>query len=300
MTITTQTQFHIPVMTDEVLNYLLPSETDRKSMIIDATIGGGGHTQAILAHLKSGIVVGIDWDKEAISYVQARLSKYTNLYLFQANYTELEKIIKEFPDYTVRGILFDLGVSCYQLSAAHRGFSYNLAGPLDMRFNQSIPMKIAREIIQYSSVNELKRIFSEYGEEKNAKKIALQIVNHRNQIKTTVQLADVIRRAVPHYKLNKTLARVFQALRIVVNNELMNIKLGLETAIKILADGARLVVISYHSLEDRIAKQIFRSYAQQGVVKILTKKPLRPHKSEILNNPSARSARLRAIEKICL
>ncbi|MCX8015262.1 MAG: 16S rRNA (cytosine(1402)-N(4))-methyltransferase RsmH, partial [candidate division WOR-3 bacterium] len=295
---TFQNQFHIPVMTNEVLHYLLPTKTTNKTMIIDATVGGGGHTKAILENLPSGIVVGIDWDQDAINYVQSHLNQYSNLYLFQANYTELEKIIKEFPDYTVQGILFDLGVSAYQLTTAHRGFSYNLEGPLDMRFNQSMPMKIAREIIQYSSVNELKRIFSEYGEEKYAKKIATAIVNYRNHIKTTAQLVEVIRKVVPNYQLNKILARIFQALRIAVNNELMNIKIGLQTAIAILATGARLVVISYHSLEDRVAKQIFRSYAQQGTVKILTKKPIRPQKTEVVNNPSARSARLRAIEKI--
>jgi 16S rRNA (cytosine1402-N4)-methyltransferase len=220
------------------------------------------------------------------------------LYLFHTNYTNIDKITKEFPNHYVKGILFDLGVSYHQISTPARGFTYNSNGPLDMRFNQSLPSKCAKEIIQHSPLSELKRIFSEYGEERNAYKIATRIFAKRNNIKSTAELANAVREMIPPYRQNKTLARIFQSLRIVVNRELENIKIGLEKAIEALAMGARIAVISYHSLEDRIVKQTFRHYAETKSLKILTKKPLRPEPVEVANNISARSARLRAAEKI--
>jgi 16S rRNA (cytosine1402-N4)-methyltransferase len=295
-------EFHTPVMINEVLNYLVKTNSakilDQEPMYIDATVGGGGHTKAILDNIKKGIVIGLDCDSDAINYAKTRLSKYSNLHLYQTSYAELDKIANEFPDYYLDGVLFDLGVSYYQISTPARGFTYNADGPLDMRFNQSMPASRALEIIHHSSLPELKKIFFEYGEERYANKIAQHIFNHRQQINTTLDLVRVICDKTPTHQQTKTLARIFQALRIAVNHELENIKTGLERSIKLLAHGARLIVISYHSLEDRITKQIFRHYAQENILKVLTKKPIRPTLAEMSANPSARSSLLRAAEKI--
>jgi 16S rRNA (cytosine1402-N4)-methyltransferase len=295
-------EFHTPVMINEVLNYLVKTNSakilDQEPMYIDATVGGGGHTKAILDNIKKGIVIGLDCDSDAINYAKTRLSKYSNLHLYQTSYAELDKIANEFPDYYLDGVLFDLGVSYYQISTPARGFTYNADGPLDMRFNQSMPASRALEIIHHSSLPELKKIFFEYGEERYANKIAQHIFNHRQQINTTLDLVRVICDKTPTHQQTKTLARIFQALRIAVNHELENIKTGLERSIKLLAHGARLIVISYHSLEDRITKQIFCHYAQENILKVLTKKPIRPTLAEMSANPSARSSLLRAAEKI--
>ncbi len=295
-------EFHTPVMVHEVLNYLVITNSvkklDQEPMYIDATLGGGGHSKAILDIIKKGIVIGLDCDSDAIDYAKTRLSKYSNLHLYQMNYTELDKVAKEFPDYYLDGVLFDLGVSYYQISTPARGFTYNADGPLDMRFNQSMPQARALEIVRHSSLPELKKIFFEYGEERYANKIAQHIFNHRQQINTTLDLVRIICEKTPSHQQTKTLSRIFQALRIAVNHELENIKIGLERSIQLLVKGARIVVISYHSLEDRITKQTFRHYAQENIIKVLTKKPLRPTLAEITINPSARSALLRAAEKI--
>lgn len=296
------TEFHTPVMVTEVLNYLITSDiiekNDKLPMYIDATVGGGGHTKAILDNIKKGIVIGLDCDSDAIDYAKTRLSKYSNLHLYQTSYTELDKVANEFPDYYLNGVLFDLGVSYYQISTPARGFTYNADGPLDMRFNQSMPARRALEIIHHSSLPELKKIFFEFGEERYTNKIAQHIFNHRQQINTTLDLVRIICEKTPSHQQTKTLSRIFQALRIAVNHELENIKTGLERSIQLLAHGARLVVISYHSLEDRITKQTFRHYAHENIIKVLTKKPLRPTLAEITINPSARSTLLRAAEKI--
>jgi 16S rRNA (cytosine1402-N4)-methyltransferase len=295
-------EFHTPVMVHEVLNYLVVTNSakklDQEPMYIDATLGGGGHSKTILDNIKKGIVIGLDCDSDAIDYAKIRLSKYSNLHLYQTNYTELDKVAKEFPEYYLNGVLFDLGVSYYQISTPARGFTYNADGPLDMRFNQSMPRSRTLEIIRHSSLPDLKKIFFEYGEERYANKIAQHIFNHRQQINTTLDLVRIICEKTPSHQQTKTLSRIFQALRIAVNHELENIKIGLEKAIQLLSHGARLVVISYHSLEDRITKQTFRHYAQENILKVLTKKPLRPTLEEMSANPSARSALFRAAEKI--
>ncbi len=296
-------EFHIPVMVKEVISYLIPTSqlptiNHKQPMFIDATVGGGGHAQAILEKIDKGIVVGLDCDADAIEYTKTHLQKFNNLFLFHNTYTNLDEIVKEFPEYFVQGILFDLGVSYYQITAPNRGFSYNSEGPLDMRFDQSQVEVTAQQIIQHTPIIKLAHIFSEYGEERKAYKIAALVSAHRNQIRNTRELADTIKEIIPAYRQNKTLSRIFQSLRIVVNHELENVKIGLEKAIRLLASGARLVVISYHSLEDRIVKQAFRLNADKGILKILTKKPFRPELIEVNENPSARSARLRAVEKI--
>jgi len=298
-----QENFHIPVMVKEVIAYLLPNQelaqnNNKEPMYIDATIGGGGHTQAVLENISKGIVVGLDCDIDAVEFTKNRLKQYSNLFLYHTSYTNIDKIANEYPHHYVQGVLFDLGVSAFQITTPTRGFTYNTEGPLDMRFNQVLPSKIAKEIIHNTSLNDLRKIFFEYGEERYSNKIAARIFLKRNHINTTTQLAEIIREVTPPNKQNKTLSRIFQSLRIVVNHELENIKTGLEKAINLLTTGARIVVISYHSLEDRIIKQTFRYFAEMEILKILTKKPLRPELTEIVSNSSARSARLRAAERI--
>lgn len=299
----TISQFHIPVMTKEVISYLLPcnnskTSNNKSAMYIDATLGGGGHAQAILDNISDGIVVGIDVDIDAINYSKNRLMNYSNFHLFHTSYTNLDQVIHQFPDYQFKGIIFDLGVSTYQISHPERGFSYTNQGLLDMRFDQSTIMNTARDIIQHSSEYELTNILFKYGEERFARKIARKLHDNRNQIKTTYDLAEIIHTVIHGKNINKTLSRVFQALRIIVNHELENIKIGLRKAINLCTVGARIVVIAYHSLEDRIVKQIFRDCGQNNTIQVLTKKPALPCLNEIDTNPSARSARLRAAEKI--
>jgi 16S rRNA (cytosine1402-N4)-methyltransferase len=297
-----QENFHTPVMKEEVIKFLisnqLQEENNKEPMYIDTTVGGGGHCELILENISRGIVVGLDCDMDAIEFTKHRLAKYDNLYLYHTNYTNIDKVIIEFPKNYLQGVLFDLGISSHQINTANRGFSYSVEGPLDMRFNQTMPSRLAREIIHYCSLSELQKIFFDYGEESQSKRIAEKIFAQRKKINTTTQLANIIRQFVPAHQLNKTLSRIFQSLRIVVNRELENIKVGLEKAIKLLIAGGRIVVISYHSLEDRIVKQTFRNLAHQEMLKILTKKPLRPELSEVLDNPRARSARLRAAERL--
>jgi 16S rRNA (cytosine1402-N4)-methyltransferase len=290
-------------MVKEVISHLIPvsptsTSTDKQPMYIDATVGGGGHAQAILEKISKGIVIGLDWDNDAIKHTKLRLQNYPNLYLVHTSYANLDQIVQEFPEYYVQGILFDLGVSYYQITTPERGFSYNSDGPLDMRFDQSVFTTTAQQIIQRTPILKLIQIFSDFGEERKAHKIAVHVLAHRNLISNTQTLANIIKEIIPARFQNKTLSRIFQSLRIVVNSELENVKIGLEKAIELLSSGARMVVISYHSLEDRIVKQTFRHNSEQGILKILTKKPLRPEPVEISQNPSARSARLRAVEKI--
>jgi len=298
-----KSEFHTPVMVKQVISYLIPDSPalntmDKLPMYIDATLGGGGHAQAILEKISKGIVVGLDWDEDAVKFSRDRLKQYNNFFPYHTSYTDIDKIVGQLSEYYLQGVLFDLGVSSHQITLPERGFSYSVEGPLDMRFDQSQIRTTAQQIIQRTSAYDLEKIFSEFGEERRARKIAAQITTHRNQIKNTRTLAEIIKQVMPAHFQNKTLSRIFQALRIVVNSELANIKTGLQKAIQLLHQGGRIIVISYHSLEDRITKQTFKQNKEQGILNILTKKPLRPEPVEISQNPSARSAKLRAVEKI--
>lgn len=294
--------FHTPVMIKETITYLLPCTDEKKHqsekvMYIDATLGGGSHSRAILDNISDGIVVGIDLDYDAIEYARTQLKDYTNFHLFHTSYTNLDQIVQQFSDYLLKGVLFDFGVSSYQISNPARGFSYAGQGLLDMRFDQTNPIPNAKDIILHSSEYELANILFKFGEERFARTIAHQIHAQRHKIQTTFDLAQIVRNIIHGKHVNKSLSRVFQALRITVNNELENIKIGLEKAINLCTTGARLIVIAYHSLEDRIVKRVFREYEHNGLVKIITKKPLRPSFAEIQINPSARSARFRVVER---
>jgi 16S rRNA (cytosine1402-N4)-methyltransferase len=287
---------HIPVLLKEVIDLL--NVRDGKTYV-DCTLGGGGHAEALLQksqfqNLKSKII-GIDTDHQALEAAKERLSQYQNLEFVHDNFRNLKKILTQ----KVDGILLDLGVSSYQIDEASRGFSLQKDGPLDMRMDQSLKLT-AETIVNEYSKDALEKIFKEFGEERFFRRIAGAILAKRskNKIKSTFELKEVIEKAIPTWKKRESITRIFQALRIAVNEELTSLKIALEDAVDLLNPGGRIVVISYHSLEDRLAKYAFREAKEAGHLKIITKKPLRPSAEEIASNPRAGSAKLRAGEKI--
>lgn len=268
--------YHTPVMIAEVIDSL---NIEIGKRYVDATVGGGGHTDEITK--RGGMVLGIDVDADAIREVGKK--NIPNLRLVQGNFWQIETIAKENGFDQVDGILFDLGVSSHQIDTPARGFSYRSEGPLDLRLNQN-KGETASQLINRLSENELYEIIATFAEENNARSIARDIVRARSikKFKTTNELAIIIS--------NKhALARVFQALRITVNDELVSLKKGLLGAQRLLKPGGRLVVISFHSLEDRIVKEFFRN----GPWKIVTKKPIRARSEELARNPRSKSAKLR-------
>ncbi|MFA4905901.1 MAG: 16S rRNA (cytosine(1402)-N(4))-methyltransferase RsmH [Candidatus Margulisiibacteriota bacterium] len=278
---------HVPALLKETLELLDPRSG---RVFVDATLGFGGHAEALL---KLGAkVVGIDRDAEAIATVRERLSGYPEIKIIQDNFSNIGQIIKD----PVDGILFDLGISSYQIDEAQRGFSIRFDGPLDMRMDQSQYLT-AEEIVNEWPEEELTRIFREYGEERFAKRIARAIIELRG-IKTTGQLKAIVEKAIPTWRKRESVTRVFQALRIAVNSELENLKQALSASPEILKSGGRMIVISYHSLEDRMVKWFFRDKEKSGILKILTKRPIVAKEAEIAANPRAKSAKLRGAEKI--
>ncbi|MBU0672543.1 MAG: 16S rRNA (cytosine(1402)-N(4))-methyltransferase RsmH [Candidatus Margulisbacteria bacterium] len=284
---------HIPVLLKESIDLLNVKEG---GTYVDCTLGGGGHAEAILKGLGvRGQVLGIDTDLEAIEAAKKRLAAHKNIKFVHDNFKNLKKILTE----KVDGILLDLGVSSYQIDQASRGFSIREDGPLDMRMDQSLALT-AETIINQFGQEELVKIFSEYGEERFSKRIAKAIVVGRatSNIKTTFQLKEIIEKAIPTWKKRESVSRIFQSLRIFINQELDSLKTLLNDAVDCLNPGGRIVVISYHSLEDRIVKQTFRAAKADGKMNLLTKKPLRATEDEISSNPRAKSAKLRAGEII--
>lgn len=273
---------HQPVMVSEVINFLKPKAG---GVYVDATVGGGGHSEKIKIQNPKSKIIAIDWDREAIEAAKEKLAKYTNIIYIHDNFANLKKHVKS----KVDGVLFDLGVSSYQIDTPERGFSLRLDGPLDMRMNSSHGITAA-ELINSLKADQLEKIIREFGEERFAQRISKAIIRAR-PIFRTGELAEIVRRAVPGWRKRESVARVFQAFRIAVNQELENLKSGLKAAIDLLKIGGRIVVISYHSLEDRIVKQTFRSERR---LKILTLKPVQPPEKELVLNPRARSAKLRA------
>lgn len=308
-----ESTFHTPVLLQEVLRYLL---TAPDGVYVDATVGGGGHAAAVLERLGSkGSVIGIDTDYDAIVVAQRRLERFgRRAVLVQDNFRNLKTILAVRRHQQVDGVLFDLGVSSFQLDEATKGFSFRSDERLDMRMDRRGWID-ARAVVNEYSEQKLAELFWKYGEEKHARRIAKRIVQARAQksIDTTGELAGVVEAVVGHRFLTKSLARVFQAIRIEVNNELENLQQALGDAIDVVRSGGRIVVISYHSLEDRIVKQTMKRAAAtmipsgsklipdkplQPRVAILTKKPITASPSEIIVNPRSRSAKLRAAEKL--
>lgn len=277
--------YHIPVLLNDALDYLHIKPGEK---YIDTTLGGGGHTRAILK--KGGIVLGIDQDEEALKHVGQK----PNLTLAHGNFAHLQAIATENGFSKVSGILFDLGVSTHQLETDYRGFSFNNAGPLDMRKDPVSQAVTAADLIAAASESELARIIWEYGEDREAWKIAKAI--KATTVKTTNDLAHIILKVRKRTGNDRThpATRTFQALRIAVNDELGTLSEALNQTVDLLIPGGRLVVISFHSLEDRIVKNFLKTSS----LKILTDKPVEPTQSEITENPRSRSAKLRAAEKI--
>lgn len=311
---------HKPVLLKESLEGL---NLKKGAVVVDATLGGGGHSREILKIIgKEGMLIGIDADSEAIERFQIS----DNILLVNDNFSNLENILKELKIDKVDAILADLGFSSDQMENAERGFSFQKDAELDMRFSLRIANShectketpTAKEIVNNYSEEELTRILKEYGEERFAKSIARKICEIRKskEIRTTTELAEIIVSATPKkYKFGKIhpATRTFQALRIEVNQELENLKKFAPAAIAALNSGGRLAIISFHSLEDRIVKNIFRENARgcicpanfpicrcehEALVKVVSKKPIVPSAEEVESNPRSRSAKLRIAEKI--
>lgn len=282
-------------MLNEVLNYL---NLKKGGIYVDCTFGRGGHSRAILEKLEKGKLIAFEWDKEFSSLVQKdKFFLSPHFCLINDNFANLEEHLKEMGIQEIDGILFDLGLSSDQLAEEGRGFSYRLNSPLDMRINKASKLT-AEDIINNYSCEELADIFYHYGEERKGRVIARKICYWRKKekIANSEQLVGIIASCFSR-KTNKHPARkVFQALRIFINNELENLTQVLETALKYLAMDGRIVVISYHSLEDRIVKQMFKKYSSDNF-QIITKKPLIPTRKEVQENHRARSAKMRVIER---
>jgi 16S rRNA (cytosine1402-N4)-methyltransferase len=295
---------HIPALPKEVIKYLRPK---KEGIYIDATLGGGGHSAIIASYLgKDGKIFGIDQDKEAIKRAKIKLAKYGNkISYIHDNFKNLDKIILKFGIKKVDGILFDLGVSTEQLENPERGFSFseNLNAPLDMRMDPSQKLT-AYDIVNKYPEEKIREILYKLGEEPYAKKIARRIVSKRKikPIKTTGDLLEIIRQSTPpKYRFSRRghwASKVFRALRMEVNQELPALEEVIPKAVSCLKTGGRLVVISFHSLEDRIVKRTFKEMSRLKLVKLLTKKPVMASQEEIEKNPKADSAKLRAVEKI--
>lgn len=302
------TEYHIPVLCDRVVEDVV---VDPNGVYVDATLGGGGHAAALLDVLADeGTVVGIDRDEASLEVVRTRLEGPIDrgrLRLVRGNFHRVNELVRAAGFDRIDGILFDLGVSTRQVDRPDRGFSYREDGPLDMRMDPSGGPR-ASEIVNQWSEEELARVLYEYGEERRSRALAHSIVEAR-PLETTGELAALLRDAVPDHEEVKTLSRVFQAIRIVVNRELEALEAGLEAATEVVRPAGRAVIISYHSLEDRRVKQYFKYGNFEGRPRRdlygnllrpwrpLTGGPVRPEEREVEANPRARSARLRTAER---
>lgn len=292
---------HIPVLGEEVLALLRP---EKGGAFIDATLGLGGHSQLLLQRAQKAKVsfrlIGIDQDEESLAQAKKRLGK--DLEYVHANFSQLADVAKAQGIAAAQGILMDLGISSYQLDNPERGLSFQQEGYLDMRLDKSSHLTAA-EIVNNWPEPKLADLFFRLGEERQSKKIARLICQEREKraLTFTRQLEELIFFAYPPALRHKRLhpaTKVFQALRLEVNQELPSLESGLQAALSLLASGGRLVVISFHSLEDRIVKQAFKEAISGGKFALLTKKPIIPSQEERLVNPRARSAKMRALEKI--
>ena len=294
MALTMSLPTHIPVMVNEAIEGLQPQPGGH---FVDCTVGLGGHAQAMLERiLPSGRLLGIDADPEAIRLAQVKLSDYSEaVTLVNDNFVNLEAICRKYNFYPVDGIFLDLGISSMQLDTAQRGFSFQREAPLDMRFDPRQELT-ASDIVNNLPEQELARIIKEYGEERHPRRIAKHIVRSR-PITSTLRLAQVVEQVLgsKHSRIHPA-TRTFMALRIAVNRELENLKLALEQTINLLRFHGRLVVISYHSLEDRIVKEFMRNEAGNCTLKPISRKVIRPTSLEIESNPRSRSAKMRIAE----
>ncbi|MGI5901223.1 MAG: 16S rRNA (cytosine(1402)-N(4))-methyltransferase RsmH [Desulfitobacteriia bacterium] len=306
---------HRSVLLEETIDLLV---TDAEGLYVDCTLGGAGHAKLLLERLSPrGRLVCFDHDEAAIKNAQKVFAAEDRVTIFQKNFVFLEETLREHNLLPVTGIMFDLGVSSPQLDEAERGFSYQQDSPLDMRMDRGSKLTAA-EIVNSWSVEDLTRIFKDYGEEKWASRIAKFIEKSRavEPLKTTHQLVEIIKKAIPAAARRTgphPAKRIFQALRIAVNKELEVLEAALGQALKCLASGGRIAVISFHSLEDRIVKNVFQKglgkctcppdfpicqCESQAFLKLVTRKPILPSKEELESNPRARSSKLRVAEKL--
>ncbi len=299
---------HYTVMKNEAVDAL---ECKNGLVYVDCTLGGGGHSELILKRISpDGRLISFDVDDDAIEAASARLKDYKNLIIVKNSYTNIKKVLHSLGIEKINGgVLFDLGASYHQFNKAERGFSFSKEAPLDMRFNQDADFS-AYDVVNGYSEQELVRIFSEYGEERFSKRIARTITEQRKlkKLETTTELANLITNCTPHVKSTiHPATRVFQAIRIEVNQELQNVKNTLNDVLDLLDVGAIISVISFHSLEDRIVKHLFKYHSQRchceknqmictcppPKLELVNKKPITASEEEISENPPSRSAKLR-------
>jgi 16S rRNA (cytosine1402-N4)-methyltransferase len=287
---------HMPVLLNEVVDMLAVTGN---GIYLDATVGLGGHSSVILDRLGSeGMLIGTDRDEEALASAAKRLGN-GRVHLRKKRFSEIGDIVSDLKIDSLDGVLFDLGVSMFQLKDYNRGFSFMSEARLDMRMDPSEKLS-AWEVVNRYSEKELQRILKEFGEEPLFRKIARKIVMSRQSapIHTCSELAELVFQAYGGRGKTHPATKTFQALRIEVNKELEELRNGLSAAVGMLKVGGRICVIAYHSLEDRIVKNTFRDLSRERVLRILTKKPIAPVREEVLKNPAARSAKLRGVEKI--
>ena len=286
---------HIPVMPEEVLSFM---KINPSGKYIDGTCGLGGHSKTILSNLSNnGFLLGLDIDNEAIKICKKNLSVVnSNFHIEKRSYSNFPEVLDELGIKRVDGILLDLGLSSLQLDSKNRGFSFMEDSKLDMRFNQEGKINAA-DIINKSSMSELADIMYYFGEERRSRLIAKKIFEHR-PIEKVQDLVTIIKKCTPPNKRNKTMARVFQSFRIAVNDELENLKKFMGKYIKYLKKDGKIIIISFHSLEDRIVKHCFKASSKNGELSILTKKPIISSKIEQASNSRSKSAKLRCAVKI--
>jgi len=285
---------HIPVMLMESLENL---KIKNDGIYVDGTLGLGGHSECIIKKINSGLLIGIDRDKNSISLAKKQLSRHKNIKVFNDSYKNLKNILERLNIVAVDGILLDLGLSSFQLEDNSRGFSHQFESSLDMRFDCNSNDYTAEQIIKKNDLNELTKIFKEFGEERHAYKIAKRIKNLKGEI-NVMSITSIVDRVTPYKFRLKTYSRIFQALRIAANDELSHLNEFLDNFINLLNPGGRVVIISYHSVEDRIVKHKLKDLKHEKKIELIFKKPLTPSNEEVSINKRARSAKMRVGEKI--
>ncbi len=298
-----ETNLHIPVMLGEIIDYL---KLSCGQTIVDATLGTAGHSLEILKRITpGGRLIGIDRDQDSLVIARQRLSEFKNNCEFvHSNFVDLDKVLEKLGIAKIDGIVFDLGISSYQLKDAQRGFSFQEEGPLDMRLDRSSYIS-AYDLVNNLNEDEISHMLWNFGQERWHNRIARLLVSERRNepITTTKQLANLVMRAIP-YRYRKSYYRIhpatrtFQAIRIAVNRELEILEEAIKKAVANLKKQASICVISFHSLEDRVIKHTFRALKSEGLIDIITAKPLTPMDSEIQLNPSSRSSKLRVAQRI--
>lgn len=292
---------HKPVMLEEVLSFLNLRDG---MVVVDATIGVGGHAEQILKKISPhGKLIGVDKDSDSLEIAKERLKEYSSQCLFvHDNFCNIDKILPSLGISGVDGVILDLGISSFQLDNSDRGFSFVKEGPLDMRMDKDNSVS-AFDLVNNLTQKEISSILWHFGQERLSNRIAKTIVNQRSNsvINTTTQLANLVLKATPYSRRNSRIhpaTRTFQAFRIAVNRELESLEIFLNKIDKFLNKNSRVCVLSFHSLEDRIAKVNFKNLAKTGKFHLVIKKPLPPQEDEIRDNPRSRSAKLRVLEKI--